>query len=197
MSHVCMSHATHDDDLHVSHMNESFHTCEWDMSHICMSHVTHMNTTERNARYEIYEWVISHMWTSHITHMKKSCHTYKRVMSHTWMSHVTHMNATERTARTARQKWTGHVTHMNASCHTFECVMSRMWMRNILHTNLSRHIYVWAQAHIWMSHVTLTYEWVKVHVRDMTQSRAWHDSFTCVTWIYIGALTHTYIHMNR
>jgi len=50
---------------HITHTNESWHTCEGAMSHIEMSHVTHVN---------------------------ESCHTYGWVMLHVWMSHVTYMN---------------------------------------------------------------------------------------------------------
>jgi len=77
MSHVkavCMRH--------VTRMNETCHTYEWDMS--CHT----------------YEWDMSHrvvsksvncfMWISHVQHVNKSCCTFfiKKDMPYTWMSHV-------------------------------------------------------------------------------------------------------------
>jgi len=68
MSRIWMSH--------VTHMNESCHTCEWVMSHIWMSHVTHAN-----ASCHTHECVMSHRWMSHVTQMNESCHTYEYVPS--------------------------------------------------------------------------------------------------------------------
>jgi len=74
MSHMWMSHVTHANESchtcewvmsrmrHVSHVNESCHTCEWGMSHMWMRHVTHVNEARHTC-----EWVLSHMWTSHCT----------------------------------------------------------------------------------------------------------------------------------
>ena len=67
---------------HVTHMNESCHTYEWDMSHTWMSHVTHMNESR-----DTYEWICftctnesCHM--SHIRMSSVTCHTYNWVTSH-------------------------------------------------------------------------------------------------------------------
>jgi len=93
---------------HVTHMNESCHTYEWDMSHIWISHVTKWmsHVTHMNESCHTYEWVMSHVWISHITHMKESCHINEWDMSHIWM---------------------GHVTHVNESCHSYEWVMSHTY----------------------------------------------------------------------
>jgi len=52
---------------HVTHMNESCHTCQWVIPHIWMSHVTHVNES-----CHTYEWVMWHIWTSHVTRMNES-----------------------------------------------------------------------------------------------------------------------------
>jgi len=41
-----------------------------------MSHITHVNES-----YHACEWVILHIWMSHVTHMNESCHTYEWAMS--------------------------------------------------------------------------------------------------------------------
>ena len=90
---------------HVTHVNESCHTCEWIMSHMWMHHVTHVNVSCHTC-----ECVMSHIWMGHVTHVNESCHTCEWVMSHIWRSHV---------------------THMNESCHTYQWVKSEMWMRHV------------------------------------------------------------------
>jgi len=95
---------------HVTHTNESCHTC--------MSHVAHTNES-----CHIYEWVMSHMY--------ESCRTYEWVLSHMWvrmrMSHMWVMS----------HIWMSHVTygwvmsHMNESCQVYEWVIPHKWMRQV------------------------------------------------------------------
>jgi len=136
---LCMSH--------VSHMNESCHTYEWDMSRIWMGHVTHMNQS-----CHAYEWIMSRIWMGHVTHMnescytcewvinKSSCHAHQRIMSRI-MSNirirlVMHMDGSCRAQschnmnESSRHAYTG-----NASCHAYEWVMSKIWISQIAHMN--------------------------------------------------------------
>jgi len=88
VGHVRMSH--------VTHVNGSCRTYEWDLSHIWMSHVTHMDESCHPYEWVIahVEWVLSHIWMSHVPHVHVYTHVLHEswVMSHIWMSHVTHMN---------------------------------------------------------------------------------------------------------
>ena len=185
-----VSHVTHMMS-HVTHINESCHTCEWFMSHIWVSHVTHMyicmiaqdaweglrvmshiwvrnvthmmsHVTHMSESCQIYEWVMSHIWVSHVTHLSESCHTYEWVMAHIWVSYVTHMSESWQTYEWVMSHiWMSHVTHMNESCHTYEWVMSHIWMSHVTHMNESCHTYEWVMSHIWMSHI---YGWFMLHV---------------------------------
>jgi len=119
----------------ASHMNASYHTCEWVMSHIWMCHVTHMNGSCHKWMSHVTHGadvrVISHMFMNHVTHLNDSCHAYEWVMSHVWMSNGTHVNKS-------------HIANKNESCLTYDWVMS--------HMNES--------CHTWMSHATHeTWRW--------------------------------------
>jgi len=94
---------------HVTHVNESWHTCEWVMSY---SHI---------------QRVKSHKWLSHVTHVNESCHTCEWVMAHMWMSHV------------IQSYTTSQATQVTESCHTCEWVMSHMWMSHGTHVNEQYH----------------------------------------------------------
>jgi len=105
---------------------------------------------------------MARVWKSLVARMDELCHIHEWVMSYIRMSDISHMDE----ARHAREEieshiWTNHVTHMNESCRKCEWVVSHMWMRHVTHTwNAALH-------HMW----------------DMTDSHAWRDSFTSVTWL--------------
>ena len=65
----------------------------WVMSHICMSHVTHVNelclTYGDVAHMTPHMCHVTCLNESCRTCTNESCHTCERVMSHIWMSHVT------------------------------------------------------------------------------------------------------------
>jgi len=82
-----MSELHHISMCHITHVNESCHTCQCAMSHISMCHVTHVNVSCHTC-----QCVMSHISMCHVTHINVSCHTYQRVMSHISMCHVTHVN---------------------------------------------------------------------------------------------------------
>jgi len=102
MSHVWMSHVTHEDGS-CYNMYELCHTYEWVRSHTCVGRVRHVN-----ASCLAYEWIMSHIWMSHLTRTNESCHTYERLMSHLWMSRF---------------------TCRNKSRHIYACVSSHICMR--------------------------------------------------------------------
>ena len=80
MSHMNVSRHI---ECHMSHVNDSCHTCEWVMSHVHAFRPTGVH----------FQSVMSHIQMSHVTQINESCNTCDWVMSHIWMSHVTHMNA--------------------------------------------------------------------------------------------------------
>jgi len=94
---------------HGTHINESFHACEWVMAHAWMSQGTRMNDS-----WHACEWVMAHIWTSYGTHMSESWHTYEWVMA---------------------RMWTSHGTYMNGSYHTYERVMAHICMIHDTHMN--------------------------------------------------------------
>jgi len=113
------------------------HSRVWhDTCHIWMSHVTHMNESCLT-----YEWDMSHIWMSHVSHTNESCLTYESCMLHIWgvswlsewvslsaicvswrmhvcdMTHVTYESCI---ALTLMRHVTRYGTYMNASCHTYK-----------------------------------------------------------------------------
>ena len=122
---------------HVTHVNESCHTCESVMPliQITLSIVGTINMpllinhtppiaslrewvlyTHTQIIHATCAWVMSHMWISHVTHVHESSRTCKWVMSHMWMSHVTHVNESSRTCEWVMSHvWMSHVAHINTS----------------------------------------------------------------------------------
>ena len=140
---------------HVTHMNESCHTCEWVMSHIWMSRVTHMNES-----CHTYEWLMSHMWMSHgsTVYEKKwlvcrdSFTCYMQEMTHTLLSHVifslsllSHDSFTCVTWVT--HMWMshgirmGHATRLNESCDTHEWEL-RIWKETVSQKKNERDLHI-------------------------------------------------------
>ena len=171
------------------------------VNHLCHEYelVTHMNVS-----CHIYEWIMSHTWTSHVTRVKAPCYR-KRVMSRIWMGQIIHMNETCHTcvSPVLRDKGRvtnmshGHtyeqfvrVTHMNNTCHTCENqiyvkrVMSHIWMNHVTHTNGSCHTYKWVVLHLWMGQGT-----------HMNESRHTHERVTSRTWTshvtHVNESSHT------
>jgi len=68
----------------MTHIIESYHTCEGVTLWLWVITAT---TESCHTR----EWVMSHIWMSHFTYMDESGQTYGWVMSHTWQSHVTNV----------------------------------------------------------------------------------------------------------
>jgi len=153
---------------HVTHMDESCHTCKWVMSHTWMSHVTHMNES-----CHTYEWAMSHIRMSHVTRMD-----WDILCMYTHMN--THMNTHTNTHMTS------HVicdlthdiihmyTHMNGSCHTYKWVMSHVWLMTSyasththtydMHVHKHTHMTcMYTHTHIWHActhtHTRMTSHW--------------------------------------
>jgi len=136
---------------HVTHMKESWHTCEWVMSHIWMSHVTPMNdscrqagrslrckpfkrvtVTHTNESWHTYEWVMSHPWTSHVKQADRSLRPIPyhcmNASWHTWMSHDTHITESQH-ARMSHEWATTHMNELWMSHDTpIKKVTSHIWM---------------------------------------------------------------------
>ena len=96
------------------------------MSHVWIIHVTHVNEWCHTC-----EWVLSHMWFGDVAQGNKSCHTYgsHKCRRRSWrMSHVTCEWVMSRVNESCHM-WMSHVTcewvmsHVNESC--------RMWMSHV------------------------------------------------------------------
>jgi len=138
---------------HVTHLNESCHTCKWVMSNIWMGVVTHKCHHVRGRQsFRHLKWVMSHMWMSH-------SHTYEWVMSHIWMSHshtygcvMSHSDIWDNKDNNSvfMSEVTSLFGTLNESCHICGRVTSHIWMSHVTHINES-------QSHVWMCHVTPRY----------------------------------------
>jgi len=227
MSHICMSHVMNVFACVWFRLAQQYrdHTYAWVTSQIRMSHGTHMNESWHTYEYNVsvwfrlaqqyrdytytyesclrYEWVMAHAWRSHgtygseihvsdvpllrailrvmshismshVTHTNESCHTYEWVMSYIWMSHVTHMSES-----CHAHEWVmshirmGHGTDMNESCHTYEWGMSQIQISQATHLNTSRHTYGWVMSNIWISHVTMCTICVAIWICHVTQTNQW------------------------
>ena len=101
--HIWMSHMSQCEWLrsaksHVTHANESCHTCKW---------VTRVNETCYTCH-----WVVSLMWKNRVTYANEVCHTCEWVISHTWMRHVT-CEWVMRHYQSAGDSRTSAIRHMN------------------------------------------------------------------------------------
>ena len=116
-------------------MNGSYHIYEWVMSHIwtTISHIWMSHVTHMNRSYHIYECVISHMWTGHITYMNESPHTEEWIMS-TCQWVTSHIAKIQNAACHIRMS---HFAHTNASCRTEEWVASYIHRKSSIYLPLS------------------------------------------------------------
>jgi len=159
---------------HVTHMNESYHTCKWVMSHTSDS-VRYLGSyiPHTNESFHTYDRVMSHMNGSchthqilfdtlvrvfhiqicHVTRMNESCLTYEWVMSHIWMSHVTHLSFHQKPQFVffsttpfvfLTDKWVTH-TSMKESCHTSQFPFDT-WVRIFLDPSFVFLIREWVIA---------------------------------------------------
>jgi len=67
------------------------------------------------------------------------------------------------------------------------------------------HVCAISLTRVWQDSFTITFYWLMVvinitslsrptHIRDMTHSHVWHDTFACVTWhIHMCDMTHSYM----
>ena len=110
----------------------------WVMSHMWMSHVTHVNESCHTC-----EWVMSHIWMSHVTRMNESCHTCEWVMSHMWMSYNTYTAAQHCTDHRSSASptcvtWLIHMCDMTHSYVWHDSFIRVIWLvhmwRDSIHT---------------------------------------------------------------
>ena len=135
---LCVRVTSHMWMSHVTHVDESCHTCGWIMPHMWMNHAT-----RTNEEWPMYEWVVSHIWMRHCTRTIESCPCI-------WMSHVTRLILS--CAIASCHTYEG-VTYTNESCHVHTWVMSRTYMSHVTYIHESCHTYAWVMSHIHMSHL--------------------------------------------
>ena len=119
--HMWRSHMWFPHRCHVTHMNESCHTCErlecdfhtheWFVSLIRMiqSYFTY--------HVKKYPWVTSHISMGFVTHINESRHTYQRVRSQVWISHGRHK----------QRRRTGVKEIIRVNIFILTCVRAHMW----------------------------------------------------------------------
>ena len=142
---------------HGTHVNESWHTCEWVMAHMWMSRGTHV--TEPRSPYQLSRSTLQivnvrgagflnknfgHLplffdTLSHDTHADESQHTCRRVDK----SHVTQNTPlTSCPGELKDMVRCAGVLNMNESCHKREEVTAHMWKRHVItHVNESQSPY--------------------------------------------------------
>jgi len=111
--------------VHVTRVNESWHTCAWVMSHMwhMLPHVW-CRIASQNG------WVMSHMRRSHVTCVNVSRHTYDFICDIR-----THMYMLAWRCVAVPNEWVmlhmriSHVTCVNVSRHTYDF----MWMGRVTH----------------------------------------------------------------
>jgi len=69
-----MNESCHSYEWVMSHVNESFNTCEWVASCHIDSACWGWWFAIGNESWHTCEWVMSHIWTSHVTHVNESPH---------------------------------------------------------------------------------------------------------------------------
>jgi len=200
MSHTWMSH--------VTHMNQTCHTHEWDMSHTRMRHVTPWPSVWKRSAVAwlgaipLRRCFTCHIWMSHITYewvmsrMRESRHDkaygnvaplFECVLYHGW-------DVWQRT-----YEWV--MSHTNESCHmwmrpvTYEC--HGFWRRSAVARAPSntRMSHVNESCHICLSHVQ--YEWAKSHMNESCHIWMSRVPFECVMshmneWCHICMSHGTY-----
>ena len=141
---------------HVTHTNESCHTCEYVMSHTYQVSYWFVDESCHTS-----EWVMSHIWMSHVTHLNEACDS-----SNIWISHVTQMNEGRPSSTwwVTLHIWMSHVTPTKKSCFTSRWVAS-LWVQlhmdescrslryktwRIHNTNESLHSHEEVLFHIWV-----------------------------------------------
>jgi len=170
--HMCVTYMN-ECMSHVTHMNESCHTCRltpatwhvWHDSFICVSHIW------------MSAWVMSHIWMSHVTHVDLHLRHDMCDMTHSYVCHI--------------YEW------VHESCHTYEWVMSHMstYTCDMTHSYVW-HAYMWHDSSIfvtrftsvvWLIHVIWLIRVIRhIHMKDMTHIRdkahtcLWHDSYACI-----------------
>jgi len=179
---------------HVTHMNETCHTCRWDMSHIWMSHVTHMNETCHTCGWSMCEW--GHDSVIYVTWLIQKCDmTYSYIWRDSCTQRCEAIIALRHLdwGKITPHIWMRHVAHVNAECGSGDMTYSYVWHDYLYmwhESFIKRREAIIAQrhfdsgevtSHIWMRHVA--------HVNgacgsgDMTHSYVWHDSYICMTWL--------------
>ena len=158
----------------MRHWNET-----WDMSHVWQSHICDMTRGTSSA------YIVSHLWQSHVT-------------SVTWL--MSHLNVAFRHYSCDRCDMT-HVTGVTWLMSHLMTLMSHLWVSHLWHDSCDMTHVTWLVWHdscdescrhidieLVMSHLNMTCLVIEMSYRDdcmcdMTHSHAWHESFTCVTWV--------------
>ena len=196
---LCTSHGTH--------MNESWHTCEWVMSHIWMTHVTHMNES-----WHTYEWVMALItWVpllvdTYVWYPFYQCHDsficvpwlirvcllfiHMCDMTHSYVWHDSFICVT----------WLIHMRDMTDRAPLLQvCIIHKLSVPWLIHRC--------AMTHLCVCHDSFKCVPWLIHRCDIYYSYMWHDSQSVIArrhacnthmlsrpWlIHMCAMTHSYV----
>ena len=194
----------------MPNMDESRHTCKWNMSYKC-----------QQIKSQIYSGHLSHRWlwqatrtkknkkTSHVIYINTSCSTHEWVISHTWMSHITyklHLLRVELVNfELARRTLVAAVGDLDDNLAFFLALERQKKLRRSLKSQIYSRVQIVRCSCTQYSCCDTTMVRL-IYVCDMSHSCVWHVSFmyvtwhvsfmclTCVVWlIHIWYVTHTWI----
>ena len=105
---------------HGTHVNESWHTCEWVMAHIWMSHGPHLNDILMHTVPDLNTLYMTHSYAWHDSIISGTTHAYMKSLESIHMYHAslhdtpyTHF----KTRHTHTSRHAIHLTSRHASLH--------------------------------------------------------------------------------
>jgi len=198
--------------------HNSCHTLEWVMSHTLVCYETYMNTSWRT-----HECVMEHAWMCYGTLVNASCHSQASDMYAIWFIHMCDMTRSSVWHDSCIcATWLIHICDMTHLYVWHDSFMFVTWLLGmgstretyVLHDsfiNVTCLIHTWDICVEWLIHTCDTKTCVRgqstrvrasssdiyaiwlIHMRDMTHSYVWHDSFICLTWlVHMCDMTHSY-----
>jgi len=196
---------------HITHMNASYHTCDWVMPHTWMSLVT-STVTHVTESWDTHEWVMWHTWMSHIhtwlniRMLQMNLWLFRWVREILIIMHVCHMTR----SHSVVTDWTRDIPIIISVRDTWWCngifgtwprnglirFVCWRWRRNFLWFYAQIHWYEWVMSRIWVNHITHMYGWC--HTCECVVSHEWFEKMrTGHPWLYAPKTLVTCLMRNK